>query len=167
MGNLQTLQKCRFMNTKLEENFFSQPLPTFFKSSTQNQLGNLENWETNLLGNYTLSTDLDRWELEPTTPLQPKKIFILQRKATANKTPYYLGQFPNHPFGKEFRYLSGLQRDLKQPEKEIYTLEIEKKYFQLELFSTLKGGLYCEIRRSPLKTAKNTLKSNLKRRGRK
>lgn len=155
------------MNTKLEENFFSQPLPAFFKSSAKNQLGNFENWETNLLGNYTLSTDLDSWELEPTTPFQPKKIFIFQRKATGNKTPYYLGQSPNHPLGKEFRYLSGLQRELKQPEKEIYTLEIEKKYFQLELFSNLNGGLYCEIRRSTLKTSKNALKSNLKRRERK
>jgi hypothetical protein len=155
------------MDTKVKENFFSQPLPTFFETKEPQEFWNQVQWETLLLGIYTISTDFEAWELEPTAPLQPKKIFIFQRKPSENKTPYYLGQSPNRPFPNGFRYLSGLQRDLKQPEKEIYTLEIGKKYFQLELFSEGKGGFYCEVSRSPLKTPKNTLKSNLKRRGRK
>ena len=107
----------------------------------------------------------DRWELEPTNPNQPEKIFIFSRKKSENKTPFYLGQFPYPHTENLFKYLSGLQKVKNEEEKEIYLFEVSKKYFHLELFQDNVRGLCCVIRRSPLKTAKNKPQNQTNPRG--
>jgi hypothetical protein len=144
------------MNTKVKGNFYSQnPQSFLIPQQVVGEFWKRPFWEDLICGCYLVSSDLDRWELEPTNPNQPEKIFIFARKKSENKTPLYLGQFPYPHTENLFKYLSGLQKVKNEEEKELYLFEVSKKYFHLELFQDKGKGLCCVIRRSPLKTAKN------------